>query len=365
MADDKNIYLLTGEDVLKEEFIEDLIGKYIPEETREFNVEILNGEEMDSASLLQRLHSLPLFSHYRVLIVREMEKLKKTEQEKLAKAWRQIPTSTILIISVTNKEGISKGLLERMKDSLIERDFSFSRKRSVALEEKKQWIEQEVRKRGARINPDALETLAQAPMELRQLRNEIEKLCAFVQGGTISLEDVREVMTNVEEVRVYELTNAVFQGKGVEAMRLLDLLLEMGDIWTPLLIIQTFASHVRLLFQAKILQENGIPLLKERRKGKVELTSPEPEEIPPQIREVLLEGEENIVQYLQRRPWMGESLSAQARRFSKRALLVILRLLHRLDQEIKQGADPRERLEWFIFRLSKLSPTGEKGSGRG
>jgi len=359
MADSKNIYFLTGEDILKEEFIEDLINKHIAKEAREFNVDVLSGGEITASSLLQRANTLPLFSQQRVIIVKEIEKLKKSEQERLAGMLEQIPSSTIFILSATNKEEMSKEFLKRIKKIAVEKDFAFSRRRSDALQERKQWIEKECQKRGGRISPTALEALAEVPMELRQLRNEIEKLCTFAQGRTITLEDVQGIVTNIEDVKAYELTNAVFEGKVVEAMRLLELLMETGDLGTPLFILGAFASQVRLLLQVKILQEEGIPLNRGMRKVGRPLTQ---EEILPSIRQLLLEGEDNILQYLQKRPWVGETLEAQARRFSKRSLYVILRLLHRLDQEIKQGADPRQRLEWFIIRVAGVSSPAEKNS---
>ncbi len=361
MASNKNIYLLTGDPLLKESFIEDLIKKHIPEEAREFNVDTLKGEDITPTSLLQRANTLPLLSPRRLILIKEIEKLKKEEQEKFVKILNQIPPSTILVFSVTNTQEISSEFLRKLKNLAVVRHFAFSHKKEDALRERGEWIKKELEGNGVKITPDALEFLARIPMELHQLRTEIEKLSAFSQGREITLEDVQALVTSTEDVKVYEFTNAFFEGKSMEAFRLLELLLERGDLWTPLVVLQALANQTRLLLQVKILQEAGIPLYKEiRNRGRTESILLNPEEIPSSLRQLLLAGDDNIFQYLQSRQWLGEKLQAQAKKLSKSLLYVILRLLHRLDIEIKSGAPPRERLEWFILWMAGVSPIGER-----
>lgn len=366
MASAKNIYLLIGEDILKEEFIEDLISKHIPEEAREFNVDFLSGEEITVLNLIQRANTLPLFSPHRVIIVKGIEKLKRQEQEKLADMLEQIPSSTILVLSATSIKEMSGEFLKKIKGFTEERSFLFPDGKSRALQQRKLWIQQELRKKGGSIEPDALDVLAEAPMELRQLRGEIDKLYTYAQGRTIKLEDVRTVMTATQDVKVYEFTDAVFGGRGVEAMSLLNHLLETGDLWTPLIIVHNLASQARLLLQVKILQDRGIPLLKENRKeGRVKNVLINQEELPSTIKKLLLEGDDNLIQYLQKRYWLGEKLQTQARMLSKSSIYTIIRLLHTLDIEIKQGADPRGRLEWFILKVAGVTSSGGRSSDSG
>lgn len=355
MADSKNIYLLTGEELLKERFIEELIDRHVPEEARELNVDYLSGEEITANNLMQRATTLPLFSEHRVIIVKEIEKLKKSEQEKLADVMGQIPSSTILILSANDKEGIKKKLLDKIKDLGIIKNLALPHSRSDALIERKRWIREELKKMGSSIDERALDALVGAPMELRQLRSELEKLATYARGRTITLEDVHTLLTSTQDVKIYQFTNAVFGGNIVEAMRLLDLLLETGDMSTSLILIHSLANQARILLQMKILQEAGVPLA----------GSLNPEKIPSSVRQMLLEGEESIIQFLQVRHWLLKELSMQAMRFSKGSLHNVLRLLLNLDIEIKLGADPREKLEWFILRVAGTAPVGEKSSADG
>lgn len=361
MASVENIYILTGEEILQEEFIEDLIKKYIPSEAREFNLDFFNGDEISSGSLLQRVTTLPFFSSHRVIIVKYAEKIKKTEQRKLTDILDKIkiPTSTILVFSVTNVEEMNSEFLKKLKDTATVKHFPPFIKKNKAIEERRQWVIRELKKMGVtRIKENALRALVEAPMELRQLRSEIEKLCTYAQGKDITLEDVKAIFTITQDVKIYEFVNAVFERHFSKAIQFLDFLLETGDLFTPLFIIQSLAKQIRLLMEVKILNESGIYLVKEvRKEGRTEIVTVFPAEIPSSSKRLLLEGEDNLRLFLQKRFWLGKSLQTQAYNWSKESLYGMLRLLHKLDIDIKQGADPREKLEWFVLRVSGVFTT--------
>ncbi|MBC7329518.1 DNA polymerase III subunit delta [bacterium] len=354
MADNKNIYILIGEEVLKEGEIEALIKKYAEGEFKEFNLDILKGKETSSTSILQRAHTPPIGAKFRLIVVRDFGALSEGEQKKLAESLETIPRSTILILSVEKKEELSTKLrekLRKLKDFVVEKSTGFKGKKWEMEQQKREWVQKELRKRNIKIAPDALNLLLSLPLDTRQLLIEIEKLSTYAQGDIIRREDVENLVVGTEDIKTYHLVDAVFYKNAPEAMRFLYSLLETGDIWTPLVILHSLVSHTRLLIQTKLLQERGIPL------NKISI-----ERAPSEVKDFLLQGNNGIVNYIEKRNWLIKRLEEQAMRFSKRSLYSILRFLHRIDMEIKQGADPKEKLEYFIFKVAGLSPYKEEKS---
>jgi DNA polymerase III delta subunit len=354
MAANKHIYILIGEEVLKEEEIESLIKKYAEGEFKDFNLDILKGKETSAASILQKAQTPPIGAKFRVIVVRDFGALSKGEQEKLAKSLEKIPRSTILILSVEKREEIDKKLrekLQKLKDFVAEKSIGFAGRKWEIEQQKREWIQKELRKRDIKIAPDALNLLLSIALDTRQLLTEIEKLSTYAQGNIIRKEDVENLVVGTEDIRTYQLVDAVFDKNGQEAMKFLYSLLETGDIWTPLVILHSLSAHTRLLIQAKLLQERGIPL------NKISI-----ERAPSEVKEFLLQGNNGIVSYIERRNWLVKRLEEQAMRFSKRSLYSLLRLLQKIDMDIKQGADPKEKLEYFIFKVVEVSSHKEEKS---
>ncbi|MGB9607386.1 MAG: DNA polymerase III subunit delta [bacterium] len=349
MADGKNIYLLIGEEPLKKDFIESLIEKYVGGEFKAFNLDVLKGKEATAEQILSKASMMPVMSEHRLIIVSDLSKLSGEEQSNIAQNLGKIPPSTIIVFSIESWEDLKKGkkgpeLKKELMKMAIVKSFLFTGDKKEVKAQKEAWIREELRKRGVKMTREAFYTLTSMPMDAHKILSEIEKLATFAQGQVIKREDIENLVVETEEVKTYELVNAVFEGRTSEAMRALSSLLETGDMWTPLIILHALASQARLLFQVKLLQERGIGL------NKLE---------GGDIGDYLLQGDNSISFVVKGKDWLTRRLEGQARRFSKKALYSLFRLLLKIDMDIKQGADARERLEYFIFKVAGIHSLGE------
>jgi DNA polymerase-3 subunit delta len=93
--------------------------------------------------------------------------------------------------------------------------------------------------------------------QLRLLANELDKLATYVgPGATITVEDVRQLSAQVQEARIFDLTDALAQRNRKQALDLLHDLLADGE--PPLKLISTITSQVRSLLLVKELADNGL-----------------------------------------------------------------------------------------------------------
>jgi len=121
-----------------------------------------------------------------------------------------------------------------------------------------QWLQDRAVRRGVAIEPHAIEALAElVGANLRALAAELDKLATYVDGRTITQEDVRELTPVVREERIFELIDAIVEGHASNALTSLRRMLNDGSE-TPAHIQILVARQIRLLVRAtEILEGRG------------------------------------------------------------------------------------------------------------
>ncbi len=119
------------------------------------------------------------------------------------------------------------------------------------------WIERAVRAKGGAITTEAARQLASlVGTELRQLDHELDKLLAYANyERSVTVEDVRELVSAKQVVDVFALVDAMGLRQGERAMRSLHELLDAGA--APLYLLHMIERQFRILLQVKELQSQG------------------------------------------------------------------------------------------------------------
>jgi DNA polymerase III subunit delta len=120
------------------------------------------------------------------------------------------------------------------------------------------WITKRAKASGVSIAPDAAAMLANfVGNQLRLLANELNKLATYVgKGGTITANDVRLLSAQVQEARIFDLTDALALRNRKQALDILHDLLADGE--PPLKLISLITSQVRSLLLVKELAQKGM-----------------------------------------------------------------------------------------------------------
>jgi DNA polymerase-3 subunit delta len=165
----------------------------------------------------------------------------------------QLPETTVLIVLVDEELTSSSPLLKAAEEH--GRVIQYTLPKGVALES---WISKRAASIGVKITSEAVTMLANfIGNQLRLLANELDKLATYVgPGATITIEEVRQLSAQVQEARIFDLTDALAQRNRKKALDLLHDLLADGE--PPLKLISTITSQVRSLLLVKELAENGL-----------------------------------------------------------------------------------------------------------
>jgi DNA polymerase-3 subunit delta len=117
----------------------------------------------------------------------------------------------------------------------------------------RQWVEEEVKKQGAAISPQAVELLVRlVGSNLWIMSGEIAKLSLFTGGRRIEAEDIDKVVSSAQEANVFVMVDAILDSKAGVAERLLEQLLGRGA--SPAYLLTMLSRQVRLIVQAKELR---------------------------------------------------------------------------------------------------------------
>ena len=120
------------------------------------------------------------------------------------------------------------------------------------------WVTQRAKKMGLKIDARAASVLAELigpdPMTLS---SELEKLLVYSGGDVVREADVRELVSRAKEHKGWELADAVLDGQGSKAARVLNELLEDGAVAAVLL--STVAGRYRRIAIVRDMLDRGEP----------------------------------------------------------------------------------------------------------
>jgi DNA polymerase-3 subunit delta len=174
-------------------------------------------------------------------------------EKELAEYVAQLPESTILIVLVEEALSATNPLVKAAEK--YGKVFQSTLPKGAALEK---WITNRAKRIEVKITPEAVTLLANfIGNNLRLLANELDKLATYVgKGGTIRPEEIRLLSAQVQEARIFDLTDALAQRKSKQALNILHDLLADGE--PPIKLISTIISQVRSLLLVKELAQRGM-----------------------------------------------------------------------------------------------------------
>src|SRR6266566_3815208 len=275
-------YLLHGND---EFTCREHLKKLSQQGNFEYNQDTYSGGEVDLMTITATCNTFPFLSDQRLVILEGLpkrrrgedsgeikqtfEKSSKTKKGKkgsknrtesragfekgLAEYIPQLPETTVLIVLADEELTSSSPLLKAAEE--YGKVIQCTLPKGAALES---WISRRATSLGVKITSEATTMLANfIGNQLRLLANELDKLATYVgPGATITPEDVRQLSAQVQEARIFDLTDALAQRNRKQALDILHDLLADGE--PPLKLISTITTQDRSLVLVKELAQKGM-----------------------------------------------------------------------------------------------------------
>jgi DNA polymerase-3 subunit delta len=250
-------YLLAGEEaLLRDESLAAIRSAALGEAANDFDFERLEGERTGAGRLLDALRALPVLAARRLVVLREPEARKAKSEGllgALAGAVAELAgqRQTVLVVvaaRIDRRSGWVRAFAEPA--ALVACDPP--KGKAVAA-----FAAQQARRRKIALGPGAAEALADAVgPQLLRLASELEKASLLAgPGQRVTREHVLESVSAVAEEKIWELTDATFEGRSADALAALGRLLG-GGVPAPV-VLGALASQLRKLARARCGETPG------------------------------------------------------------------------------------------------------------
>lgn len=311
-------YLHGDDEFRKEEVARALMEAHLDPATRDFNMDMLRGTEVDSETLASVLGTPPMMAEWRVVMIREVEGLASSKRNRdiLLKTVESPPPGLALVLSCTVPSRSKAKFYKELRKAA--RDVEF---KALSPADVPGWLMERAEKvHEMQMDVEAARALGAAiGTNLGMLAREMEKLADFVgERATVTVEDVKAAGTELPSQDRWSWFDMVGEKRFAEALDALEILFAQGESGVGLVIGLT--TH---LLRLGVVAEEGTGAL------------------------------QRVLPSHQR--WLAKRLGSQGRRWSGEEIDGALEGLLRVDRLLKASPLPDEHFveEWLLGLMAR------------
>ncbi len=247
----KKVYLLCGEEAYLRNQYKKRLRDALVAEGDTMNYSYYEGKDINPRAVIDMAETLPFFADRRVLMI-ENSGFFKNKCDELADYMAVIPESTFFIFVETEIDKRNRLYKEVKKNGRI---VEFGTQKEDTLTK---WILGMLKKEGKNITRDTLQAfLTKTGSDMQLIKNELDKLVAYTEGrDVITAEDVERVCITQTTNKIFEMVNAIAEGKKKRALELYEDLLALKE--PPMRILFLIARQFNQLYQVKLLAKEGL-----------------------------------------------------------------------------------------------------------
>ncbi len=253
------VSFLYGEEHFYIDRIQEKLVKSLPEDQRDFNLDLLYGSEISVDKVFTAARSFPMNAERRVVIVREFLSIQQGKGSSLAdllEAYLSQPNPFTLLCFSDATVPDKRTALGKLLTGKRIHSFQFDRLPDYKLPD---WIDEWTKVQfGKKIESKAAVYLAElVGNDLTLLSSEIEKVSVFVDTQElITIEHVGKITGHYREKTVIELSNAIFSRNLDAALRISEQLLltsesGVGEILKTIGLLSSTFSNVWQILRLK------------------------------------------------------------------------------------------------------------------
>lgn len=249
-AFDPVYYFYGDDDFLKDMRVRELVEAAVDPATRDFNLELRRGTEIEAEALDSLLSTPPMLAERRVVVVREVDKLRKDARKLLDDYLKRPAADSVLLLVSLSGIKVDKGLSERT--TAIE----FA---PLTGDRVPRWVAYQAETvLGRTITPAAISLLVEVVGDdLSQLAMELEKLASF-SSDAIDEAAVSSVVGVRRGESLGDLLDAVAARDATTALTLIPGVLQQPKM-SAVLIGMHLATQMLALSYGEAARARGVP----------------------------------------------------------------------------------------------------------
>ena len=247
---DPAYYFFGENDFSKDEAAKQLIQAVVDPATRDFNLEVRRGGDLDPSQLATLLSTPPMMAERRMVVIRDLAAMKKDARAQVDKYLAR-PSSSMVVLLVAGGDAPKADKVLLQSTTGVE----FPALNEHQLE---QWIGRQVGAAGATISERASRLLqAAVGNDLPQMATEIDKLLSFTQGKAIDEGAVKSVVGVREGETLPDFLDCIARRDGVGAVTLLPQILTQPKM-NPVYLVMIITVHVLAIAWGRARRDEGV-----------------------------------------------------------------------------------------------------------
>jgi DNA polymerase-3 subunit delta len=317
------VYYLMGDESYYIDKISDYIAEHaLQPEERDFNQTVLFGSDVTAAQIADAARRYPMMAERQVVIVKEAQNLKQTDQ--LEKYFKQPSPQTVLVLC--HKNGTIDGRKREYVKSIREAGILFESKK-LRDRDLLPFIEGYLRQREVSIDPKSTQLIADSiGADLSRLTSELDKVIISLpqEDRRVTPQVVEDQIGVSKDFNAFELRDAIVNRnvfKANQIIKYFDNNPKAGNIYLFLPMLFSYFQNLMIAFYAPKKQ-----------------------------------SQEAVAEWLElRSPWAAKEYMTGMRNFSAMKVLQIISKIREIDAKSK-GLDnpntpPGELMKELIFYI--------------
>ncbi len=255
------VYLLKGDEhFVMEELATRLADRFVQEDMRSFNLSVDHGSEIDMKTFISTARSFPFLSDRRVMIIRELERL-KGRWKPLVEYFGDPVDSTVVILLFTTCDDKGRRIKPPRDFAALEkavkargRVIQFDRLNDSGV---RKWVSSRARRLKFEMDDRAVSSLISSTgTNLYDLSNELEKLGVAFEGGRVTGKDVESVIGSYRMRSVFDMLDSIGENELASALMILSGIINSGAE-RPSVVVYQLIRHFLALLRIKAGQGGG------------------------------------------------------------------------------------------------------------
>lgn len=247
-----SLYLLYGEETyLKEKYLNALKKQVVDPTFADFNLQEFEGKTLSYEQLSEAIDSFPAMSEKKLIVVTDFDLFKPPAafSDKLPELLADLPDYVCLVFYydlLTNKPDSRTKLYKQLSAFACFAEFCH-----LTDDDLIRWIMKQAKTLNRSITADTAKNLIfHCGNDMTNLVGEIEKAAAHTTTNSIEKKDILAVCSPVLDAVIFDLTDAITDGKFDRAIRLVENLLAQKN--NEIVIFATILRHIQRVYAAKL-----------------------------------------------------------------------------------------------------------------
>ena len=328
------VYLIYGDDSYLKNYYKETLAKKAFDGDAFFNLQKFEGD-IDLQEVFDAVNQYPMMASRKSVVLSDFdfEHCSKNEFERLVELISNANDSCVLIVCFDTIDfDAKKGAKEKKIIAAVEK----SGGKSVEINHRTvtalvKMLSDGAKKRGCTFGEIACRYLIEiAGNDLNTLKNELDKLCAYVGSGEISKDIVGKISVKSIDASVYEYVKQILAGNLSEALKMLDDMFFMRI--EPMIILSVMTSNYVDIYRAYAAGIKGVK--------KADIAA--------------------CFKYPKNRQFLIDRAMQDIKKFDGKKLKLSIAALADTDKSLKSfGSDPQILLEQLTVKLVYIAAKGE------